>query len=49
MALPPPTPYRLDEVRQETPDTKTYIIRPVAGGEVIQYKPGQFLMLFLTP
>lgn len=49
MALPPPTPYLLTEVRQETPDTKTYIIKPQTGGEVIPYKPGQFLNLYLTP
>jgi ferredoxin-NADP reductase len=49
MAIPPPSPYLLDEVIQETPDTKTYRIRPKAGGEVIQYKPGQFVQLHLTP
>jgi ferredoxin-NADP reductase len=49
MALAPPTPYLLTEVVQETPDTKTYIIKPKDGGEVFQYKPGQFCSLFLTP
>ena len=34
-------PYLLPEVIQETPDTKTYRIKPQAGGEVIAYKPGQ--------
>ncbi len=48
--MPPVTiPYVLDTLIQETPDTKTYRIKPVAGGEVIQYKPGQFVQLHLTP
>jgi glycine betaine catabolism B len=48
--MPPPTiPYVLSEVIQETPDTKTYRIKPQAGGEVIHYKPGQFVQLHLTP
>lgn len=46
---PTTTPYLLTEVIQETPDTKTYRIRPQAGGEVIQYKAGQFVQLHLTP
>jgi ferredoxin-NADP reductase len=46
---PPTTPYVLTEVIQETPDTLTYRIKPVAGGEVLQYKPGQFVQLHLTP
>lgn len=49
MALPPPTPYVLSKLIQETPDTLTYVIVPQAGGEVIPYKPGQFVMLFLHP
>lgn len=48
--MPPPTiPYVLSELIQETPDTLTYRIKPVAGGEVIAYKPGQFVQLHLTP
>ncbi len=48
--MPPPTiPYRLDELIVETPDTLTYRLRPVAGGEVIAYKPGQFVQLHLNP
>ncbi len=48
--MPPVTiPYLLTDVIQETPDTKTYRIRPQAGGEVIPYKPGQFVQLHLTP
>jgi ferredoxin-NADP reductase len=46
---PPTTPYVLSELIQETPDTLTYRIVPQAGGEVIQYKPGQFVQLHLTP
>jgi ferredoxin-NADP reductase len=42
-------PYVLAEVIQETPDTKTYRLKPVAGGEVLAYKPGQFVQLHLTP
>jgi ferredoxin-NADP reductase len=42
-------PYRLSELIQETPDTLTYRIKPAAGGEVLQYKPGQFVQLHLTP
>ncbi len=49
MALPPPTPYVLTDLIKETPDTFTYVIKPQAGGEVIHYKPGQFVMLFLHP
>ena len=48
--MPPVTiPYLLTEVIQETPDTKTYRIKPQAGGEVIAYKPGQFVQLHLAP
>jgi ferredoxin-NADP reductase len=48
--MPPVTlPYLLTDVIQETPDTKTYRIKPQAGGEVIGYKPGQFVQLHLTP
>lgn len=48
--MPPATlPYVLDKVIQETPDTKTYVIKPQAGGEAYPYKPGQFVMLHLTP
>ncbi|MGH7442281.1 MAG: FAD-binding oxidoreductase [bacterium] len=48
--MPPPTiPYVLTEVIRETPDTLTYRIRPQAGGEVIGYKPGQFVQLHLEP
>jgi len=48
--MPPPTiPYALTELIQETPDTLTYRIKPEAGGEVIHYKPGQFVQLHLTP
>jgi ferredoxin-NADP reductase len=43
------TPYILSDVIQETPDTLSYRIKPQAGGEVIQYKPGQFVQLHLTP
>ena len=46
---PPTTPYMLSELIQETPDTLTYRIKPAAGGEVIAYKPGQFVQLHLTP
>ena len=46
---PPTTPYVLTEIIQETPDTPTFRIKPVAGGEVIGYKPGQFVQLHLTP
>jgi len=48
--MPPVTiPYVLTELITETPDTFTYRIRPEAGGEVIPYKPGQFVQLHLTP
>ncbi len=48
--MPPATiPYVLAEVLRETPDTLTYRIRPEAGGEVLDYKPGQFVQLHLTP
>jgi len=48
--MPPPTiPYVLTELIQETPDTLTYRIKPEAGGEVIHYKPGQFVQLHLIP
>jgi ferredoxin-NADP reductase len=48
--MPPVTiPYVLTELITETPDTFTYRIKPQAGGEVIQYKPGQFVQLHLTP
>jgi len=48
--MPPPTiPYILSDLIQETPDTLTYRIKPEAGGEVIAYKPGQFVQLHLTP
>ncbi len=48
--MPPVTiPYVLSELIQETPDTLTYRIKPVAGGEVVPYKPGQFVQLHLTP
>jgi ferredoxin-NADP reductase len=48
--MPPVTiPYVLTELIQETPDTITYRIKPSAGGEVIGYKPGQFVQLHLTP
>ena len=48
--MPPPTiPYVLTDLIQETPDTFTYRIKPEAGGEVVQYKPGQFVQLHLTP
>jgi ferredoxin-NADP reductase len=46
---PPTTPYALTEVIQETPDTLTFRIKPVAGGEVLDYKPGQFVQLHLNP
>ncbi|MES2201236.1 MAG: FAD-binding oxidoreductase [candidate division FCPU426 bacterium] len=42
-------PYVLTDLIQETPDTLTYVIKPQAGGEVMQYKPGQFVQLHLTP
>lgn len=45
----PTTPYRLTDVIHETPDTLSFRIVPTAGGEVIQYKPGQFIQLHLTP
>ena len=48
MAIPT-IPYVLSELIQETPDTFTYRVKPTAGGEVIQYKPGQFVQLHLTP
>lgn len=48
--MPPVTiPYVLSEIIQETPDTKTYRLKPVAGGEVLPYKPGQFVQMHLTP
>jgi len=48
--VPPVTiEYVLDKIIQETPDTKTYRLKPQAGGEVMQYKPGQFVQLHLTP
>ncbi|HTB34677.1 MAG TPA: FAD-binding oxidoreductase [bacterium] len=42
-------PYVLSDLIQESPDTFTYRIKPAAGGEVIHYKPGQFVQLHLTP
>ena len=42
-------PYALSELIQETPDTLTYRLKPAAGGEVLHYKPGQFVQLHLTP
>lgn len=35
----------IEEVRDETPNTKTYTLRPLDGGFV--FKPGQFVMLSL--
>lgn len=46
---PATTPYVLTEIIQETTDTLTFRIKPAAGGEVIPYKPGQFVQLHLTP
>jgi ferredoxin-NADP reductase len=42
-------PYVLSELIQETPDTFTYRLKPAGGGEVMHYKPGQFVQLHLTP
>ena len=48
--MPPATlPYVLSELIHETPDTFTYRVKPVSGGEVMPYKPGQFVQLHLTP
>src|SRR5262245_47073940 len=42
-------PYVLDKILQETSDTKTFVIKPQDGSPAFEYKPGQFVMLHLTP
>ena len=47
--MPPKTnPYLLSEVLEETPDTRTFVLKPQAGGEIPAFKPGQFVNLYLT-
>jgi ferredoxin-NADP reductase len=47
--MAPKPPYLLTELKRETPDTLTYVIKPQAGGDIPLFKPGQFVNLFLQP
>ena len=42
-----PVPYRVERSAQETHDTVTIELVPVAGGEPPLYRPGQFNMLYV--
>ena len=41
-----PTPYRVEQVRKELSDTFTLDLAPVGGGPRVDFKPGQFNMLY---
>jgi NAD(P)H-flavin reductase len=42
-----PQPYRIRRVRRETRETFTLALEPEAGGEIMEFAPGQFNMLYL--
>src|SRR5215470_4775867 len=41
-----PRPYRVQRIRQETPDTFTLELEPESGGQELEFAPGQFNMLY---